>query len=182
MRRAGLLLLLCAAGAGAQSQPGGFDQTFDGEDRPWREIEAQLPAYPRPENLFRFDPGGVTDNQYSIDIASISVDLDGVVRYSMVIRSAQGAENVSFEGIRCDTRERRLYAFGRRDGSWSRARNSRWERIEGNIAQSRYQLNLYTDFFCPEGRIAGGRQEIVDGLRRGMNWRLEDFKRGSGGN
>lgn len=181
MRGAGLLLLALAAGVAAQPQPGGFDQAFDGEDRPWREIEAQLPGYPRPENLSQFDPGGVTTNRYLIDTASISVEADGVVRYSMVIRSAQGAENVSFEGIRCDTRERRLYAFGRRDGSWSRARNSRWERIEANVAQSRHQLTLYTDFFCPEGRIVANRAEIVDGLQRGMNRRIEDLYRGGNG-
>lgn len=181
MRGAGLLLFLWAAMASAQSQPGGFDQAFDGEERPWREIEAQLPAYPRPEKLLQFDPGGATANRYFMDVASISVDPDGVVRYSVLIRSAQGAENVSFEGIRCATRERRLYAFGRRDGSWSRARNSRWERIEAHVAQSRHQMILYSDFFCPEGRIAGDRDEIVDGLRRGMNRRLEYFYRGGGG-
>jgi hypothetical protein len=181
MRRAGLLLCVWAAVASAQSQPGGFDQAFDGEERSWREIESQLPAYPRAENLFQFDPGGTTANRYLIDTASISVSPDGVVRYSMVIRSAEGAENVSFEGIRCDTRERRLYAFGRRDGSWSRARNSRWERIEANVAQSRHQLTLYKDFFCPEGRIVANREEILDGLQRGMNRQLQDLYRGGNG-
>jgi hypothetical protein len=180
-RHAGLILLLWAAGAAAQPPPGGFEEAFEGEDRPWREIEARLPAYPRPDDLLQFDAGAVTANRYYIDTASVSVDPDGVVRYSLVVRSAQGAENVSYEGIRCATRERRLYAFGRRDGSWSRARGSRWERIEANLAQAQHQIALYRDFFCPEGGIARNRDEILDGLRRGLNRRLDDFRRSTGG-
>jgi hypothetical protein len=179
MRAVGLLLLLCSAGVAAQ--PAGFDQEFEAEERPWREIEVPIPAYPRPENLIQFDAGGVTSHRHYIDTASVSVDPDGVVRYSLVARSAQGAENVSYEGIRCATRERRLYAFGRRDGSWSRARSSGWERIEANVGQFRQQMMLYRDFFCPEGGIARHRDEVLDALRRGMNWRLEDFRRGGGG-
>ena len=174
--RAALLLLFWSAAAAAQTPPGGFDQAFDGEDRPWREIEAKLPAYPRPENLVQIDAGATASSKYYVDTTSVSVDPDGVVRYSVVVRSAQGAENLSFEGIRCDTRERRLYAFGRRDGSWSKARSSRWERIEANLAQTRYQMTLYSDFFCPEGRIAGDSQEVLDGLRRGQNRRLDYFR------
>ncbi|HEX6828233.1 MAG TPA: CNP1-like family protein [Burkholderiales bacterium] len=174
--RAGLLLLLWSAAAAAQSPPGGFDQAFDGDERPWREIEAKLPAYPLPENLVKIDAGATASSRYYVDTASLSVDPDGVVRYSVVVKSAYGAESVSYEGIRCDTRERRSYAFGRPDGSWSRARSSRWERIQANLAQTRYQMTLYGDYFCPEGRIAGDRKEVLDGLRRGQNWRLDDFR------
>ena len=57
-----------------------------------------------------------------VDEASVHYGSDDVIRYTMVIVSPSGARNVTFEGMRCETGERRLYAFGRADGSWSRAK------------------------------------------------------------
>lgn len=38
---------------------------------------------------------------------------DGIVRYVLVARSSAGTESVSFEGMRCATREVRIYAAQR---------------------------------------------------------------------
>jgi hypothetical protein len=58
-----------------------------------------------------------------------------VVRYTVVVKSPAGAETVSFEGMRCESGERKLYAFGRADGQgggeWSRNRYARWDVIKG---------------------------------------------------
>ncbi len=178
-RRAWPALLLAGACAAAQAQQG-FEQEFEDENKPWREIQAQIPPYPKAENLFQVEGYPASPYRYFLDTASVSVDPDGVVRYSLVLRTPGGAENVSFEGIRCATRERRLYAFGRPDGSWSRARGSRWERIEANIRQAQHHLTLYRDFFCPDGSIVRDRDEIMSGLRLGLNPRLLEQRRDGG--
>lgn len=148
------------------TQWGRFDGDFDNE-KPWVEIEAQLPPYPKDENLLPFFVSAATDNQFFVDSASISVSGDGVVRYTLIVKSSAGAANVSFEGIRCASHERRLYAFGRKEGSWSRARSASWEPISYKDRNRQHHV-LYDDFFCPNQIIVKDPAEAVDLLKRGF--------------
>ncbi|MDZ7584627.1 MAG: CNP1-like family protein [Thiobacillus sp.] len=143
---------------------GQFDFEFENE-KPWVELSAQLPPPPKPENLVGFDVSPATQNRYFVDTASISVGEDKVVRYSVVIEAAGGAKNVSFEGMRCATGERRLYAYGQPDGSWSKARNGRWEGIKFRSLLS-YHKALYEDHFCPDGINVRNASEAVRSLQR----------------
>lgn len=146
LQGATLLLLMLAAAPGV-AQWKDWDYDLDQEKKPWEELQTQLPAHPKPENLLRFDLGSNTANRYFIDAASVSVGEDGVVRYTLVIRGGGGATNVSFEGIRCKTREVRVYAFGRPDNQWSRARNAGWRAIEPREVNG-YHYALLRDYFC----------------------------------
>lgn len=149
----------------AYAEWGQFDFEFENE-KPWVELAAQLPPPPKPENLVEFDVSPATQNTYFVDTASISVGEDKVVRYSVVIEAAGGAKNVSFEGMRCATGERRLYAYGQPDGNWSRARNAQWQGIKFRSVRS-YQKALYEDHFCPDGINVRNANEAVNSLRRG---------------
>ncbi|MDP2265005.1 MAG: CNP1-like family protein, partial [Thiobacillus sp.] len=61
--------------------------------------------------------------------------------------------------------ERRLYAYGHPDGTWSKARNAGWEGIKLRSLLS-YQKALYEDHFCPDGiRVRDGK-EAVRNLRQ----------------
>lgn len=165
MKRRWFAALLFAA---ALCQAADFDADFDEEKKAWKEIEAKIPAYPKPENLLPFYVSPTTRHRYLVDGASVSVGEDDVVRYALVVKTEGGATNVSYEGIRCATRERRLYAFGRPDHTWSRARNAKWERIE-QAAQSQHQWILYSDFFCPDLEIVKTPQEGVAALKAGRH-------------
>ncbi len=153
--------LMAVAGAHAQSQ---FEQDFDDKDKPWQEVEVQLPAAPKADNLVSFYVSPTTTQHFAIDVSSISLGSDGVVRYTLVATSSTGARNVSYEGIRCQTFERKLYAFGRDDGHWSRSRRDQWERIYDN-AVNRQQAALAQDFFCQETMVAGKAEDMVARLR-----------------
>ena len=142
-----LLCLLTLAACAAQKPVKGFDSDFD-SDKSWAELQVQLPAYPKAENLLPFDAGPASHNLHYIDAPSIVVGEDGIVRYTLVIKSPEGAVNVSYEGMRCATdavresarlkilifkfqiSEKRLYAIGRDDRTWERARESKWEELE----------------------------------------------------
>lgn len=145
-----------------------WSMDFEGEfeqDKPWVEVAAQLPPYPKAENLIPFNVSSATNNRFFVDAASISVGGDKVVRYTVVVEAARGAKNVSFEGLRCESGERRLYAYGHPDGSWSKARNAGWEPIKFRSLLS-YQKALFEDHFCPNGiRVKDGK-EAVQNLRR----------------
>jgi len=142
-----------------------FDIEFEA-DKPWVELAAQLPPYPQTENLLEFNVSSATRNRHYVDAASISVGSDKVVRYTVVIESAGGARNVAFEGMRCATGERRLYAYGRPDGSWSKARNAGWEDIKFRSLLS-YHKALYEDHFCPDGINVRDPSVAVRNLKRG---------------
>lgn len=96
----------------------GHAQTSD--DAPAPEAPLQLPAAPQSAALLPFATSADADFRFAVDPASLSVGADGVVRYTLVASSRRGgARNVSYEGIRCETLETRVYAYGRPDGSWN---------------------------------------------------------------
>ena len=142
------------------------DDDFDDEAKPWQEIEVQLPAFPDEANLIPFTVSAATDNKFLIDANSLSVGADEVIRYTLVVVSSAGARNISYEGMRCSTVERRIYALGRPDQTWSKARTSKWSKIQGGANNP--HVELYRNFFCTVGakpiRNAGDAREV---LRRG---------------
>ncbi|MEN3297670.1 MAG: hypothetical protein V7642_6923 [Burkholderiales bacterium] len=151
------------AGTAAYAQ-GGFEEDFDDKDKPWQEIAVQLPPAPVAGNLLPFYVSPTATQTFAIDAKSVTLGADGVVRYTLVTNSAQGATNVSYEGIRCMSFERKLYAFGRPDGSWSRSRRDQWEPISsGNV--NRQHAALAKDYFCLEKTVAGKTEEMVERIR-----------------
>ena len=138
--------------------------TFEPEKQ-WREGEVKIPAYPDERSLQEFSISGRTDNRFFVDPQSLSVDPDGVVRFSLVVRSNTGAENVAYEGIRCETREWKPYAFGRADRSWSAARDPQWQRVVWRSTNA-YRYVLYRDYFCPDGYPLRDTDAAVAALRR----------------
>lgn len=121
----------------------------DSEVKPWAEIEVQMPAFPEENNLIPFRVGAISDVQYFIDNESLSVGTDGVIRFALVVISPSGAQNISFEGLRCATAERRFYASGRSDKTWSKARSNKWVKIQGG-SNNQY-VELYRNYFCSVG-------------------------------
>ena len=180
------LLLLCFLPLAAYADKKGFDSEFDG-DKTWAELQVQLPAYPKAENLLLFDAGPASRNLHYIDAPSINVGEEGVVRYSLVIKSPAGAMNVSYEGMRCASgsvregagekmfefhaTEKRLYALGRDDKTWVRARVSKWEEVE-NVPQHYAQRALARYFFCPANSVVKDREEAIQALKRGSHPRV----------
>lgn len=162
-----LFAALCLFPLSAYPEWGRFEGDFDNE-KAWVELEAQLPAYPKQENWLPFFVSAASDNQFFVDAASLNVGDDGVVRYTLVVKSGAGAVNVSFEGMRCNTRERKLYAFGRADGTWAKARSSKWEPIRYQDRNRQHHM-LYDDFFCPRGIVVASPEVAVAALKRGRS-------------
>ena len=138
--------------------------TDDLENKAWDDLKTLLPSYPKDENLIAFKVDPSRPFAFFVDRGSISVVQGGPFRYTLVARSSSGASNVSYEAIRCETLERRIYAFGRADGTWAQARNTQWLPIDGS--QASQQQILASDFFCtaPSPRTA---EEAVQALIRG---------------
>jgi hypothetical protein len=161
MTAVALAAFFCAPSAFSQSR---FEEDFDDVNKPWQEVALQLPAAPSAANLIPLYVSATATQDFALDEKSLSIGPDGVIRYTMVATSPAGAKNISYEGIRCQTFEKKSYAFARADGSWARARRDQWESIVRNAA-NRQQAVLALDFFCESKSIAGNRDVILQRLR-----------------
>lgn len=131
----------------------------------WREGEVAFPAPPVDSSLREFYVSAVAENRFFVDMSTLGVGADGVVRYVLVVLTQGGARNVSFEGMRCETREWRIYASGRADGSWSKARSENWSPVR-EAAVNRHRAVLFLDYFCPGGVIVRNVGELRNAFRR----------------
>ena len=165
-----LPLLLLAASAFAQS---GITVPTREEDQ-LTEAAVVLPAYPKSENLLRF-PTNWTNHEIFLDRTTLT-SADGIVRFTLLVRSPSSAESISYEGIRCQTGEKRVYAFGRKSaagGEWSPARNSAWRPIpDGRV--NRYYFEFWRDVFC-DHKIAEERATILGHIAKGGRERRESL-------
>lgn len=171
-----LCALIAASSVGAQVDGSGvplYNRTSAEEEKPggWQENRTELPAFPRDENLVEVVVSAVATNTYLVDASTLTVGSDGVVRYVLVVQTAGGALNVSHEGIHCQERNWKLYATGRRDGTWSPARLSEWRRIENKTA-NRHHAALSREYFCPNGEIILSADEGRNALRLGKHPRV----------
>jgi hypothetical protein len=129
-----------------------------------------LPQYPRAAGLIEFtaSPGPM---RFFIDAPSLSVsEKEGVVRYSLVARSAENAENVSYEAMSCLTGQYRVQALGRADRTWA-GRAGDWRAITDN-----WHRALYREYFCPQNEPIRSAAEGVRALQQGGH----PFSRGFG--
>ncbi len=164
MKRSSLLLVLVLTMFSSVTRAADPDEDYTASS--WQELPMTLPPAPQEESLQSFYVSATTTHRFAVDGATLSVGEDGVVRYVLVVEAGGGARNVTFEGMRCETRQRRVYATGRRDGSWSKARNSDWVRIQ-DVAANRHHAALFLEYFCPGGVIVRSPQVALDLLRRG---------------
>lgn len=156
-------LLLGARAPQAQLLP---RSDFDEDKKPWKEIEAVMPAYPTADNLVAFPGGGESAHRFFLDPHSLSIGADGVVRYTLVVKTTGGATNVTYEGIRCDEREQKTYAVGQANGGWLNARNPQWRRIQHRSVNNHHGV-LYTDFLCIGREPAKNVKDVVQQLKYG---------------
>jgi hypothetical protein len=135
--------------------------------QPPKEARLELPALPQDGDLVQFYPGPVGSHRYYIDAKTLVVGQDGIVRYAMVMRTSGGATNMSYEGIRCQTREMRLYAIGYPGKGWVEAKRSNWEPIRGGRVNE-HQSFLASEYFCAEGRTPSSKSSILSAMRQGL--------------
>jgi hypothetical protein len=164
------LLLWCALmlplwGHAQPLQIFGGDEEAEKKELPERELK--LPPFPKEGSLLPFEASAANTNRFFIDADSILIGDDGVVRYTMVVKSPSGAENVSYEGIRCDTTEQKFYAFGRRDGTWSNVRAPAWRKIQYKDVNRQYGV-LYSNYFCPDGAPIRSAKDAIQRFKYGV--------------
>jgi hypothetical protein len=152
-----LLATCAAAGAAADSYR---DTPFKPDAEPeapnsvkpgrkWQEEDFALPAWPRDADLIEIKLDGSNGPlTYYIDKRSLDTGSDGVVRYTIVAKSASGARNVSLEGLRCTPKGRwKTYAYGV-DGRFTPAHMADdWQPI-GPASGDQLHYDLWRHYLC----------------------------------
>lgn len=174
--RMGLLICLCAFSLTASAQNKKGETYFDHEniaedEKTWQEKTPALPAYPDLNKLQPFYAGPATTLEFSIDPASLQIGEDEVVRYTLVVKSRQGALNISYEGLRCATLERKRYAIGHNsDKSWSPVNKPVWKRIE-YADVNRHYIALGTEYFCQQKTLTSRNpKDLLLNLKNSRNF------------
>ena len=157
------LLLLAACGS---TGPASDWERVNEEKLPAAEQQREVVPTPPAKRgeLLEFSVAATSEFRFFVDAESLSVGSDGIVRYVLVARSSEKAENVSFEGMRCATREVRIYALGR-DGAWV-GRETDWRPIPPRGVHA-WHNELYREYFCPYGEPIGSAAKAVQALRTG---------------
>ena len=156
-----LIPILCH-GASIYDEEGNWSREYVTEAPAWKEQQAELPAWPDPGRLLE-----VTVNRANfpfrvyLDPESLSIGEDRVLRYTVVVVSASGARNISFEGIRCGQRSYRRYAYGA-GAAWVPLSDEPWRPLLEDGMDS-YRYVLYRDYLCD---LTNPFQKVEDVLRR----------------
>ncbi len=177
----GLFIVGLAGGLQAQERP--FLDEVDpmqatrerAEEFEWQESRAGLPEFPRPEDLLEFDVDKAEDPfRYFIDTASIELGEDQVLRYTLVIRSERGGENIFYEGMRCETLEYKVYAYGSPSRKvFQRAPDSGWQDVRAERHQ-RHHRDLFDFYLCLHG-MPRTKDQVLDAITRPGSNVIEEF-------
>ena len=141
------------------------------EDFIWKESGDNLPDYPQKGDLLEVDgPPTHRNYQYFIDEKSLTTGADGVVRFSIVIRSPGGVDNVMYDGIRCTTEQIKHYAYGSMDMDGNKKlilkQNSNWQGFR-SVGVTGYAPILNDYYLCGHNGASLKRHEIIQNIKYG---------------
>ena len=139
----------------------------DIEEYTWEEQETEIPPYPKDENLLEFHVDSAdARSSYYIDTESLNInEKDGIVRYTLVMKLGADQKSVSYEGMKCSSREYKVYAFGGRNGEMRPATRAKWRPIRRS-GSNLYHRDLWDFYLCNDRALARGtKEQILDAFR-----------------
>ena len=144
------------------------------EEYEWEEQEANIPPYPKEENLLEFQVDAADPRyRFFIDTDSISIGRrDGVVRYTLVLDIAGGNRTVSYEGIKCSSREYRTYAMGTREREMRPVTRIKWNDVRRS-GRNLYRADLWEFYLCNDQALP---KRDVEEILRSIRFPLVDRK------
>ena len=156
-----LLIALLVAGCAPTPQMSDWEREHSQKNAV--EEAVVMPPFPRGAKLIEFPMADAGGFRFFIDGGTLSVGKDGVVRYTLVAQSPSGVRNVTYEGLRCQSAEQRLYATGRADSTWVPSRTG-WQSMQNARP---WQRALYREYFCPQKLPIRDADEGVRALQAG---------------
>ncbi len=147
----------------------------DFEELPeWKEAVTDIPPYPDEDNLLAFPVAAAGGSyEFFLDENSIKVEKDGIVRYTAVIRSRGGAENVFFEGIDCKNMEYKTYAYGQMKKTFRQTKNPQWKVIQSRGVMA-FRAELHQQYFCLIYGMSRTSEQIMEKVKGANQFQFQD--------
>jgi len=127
------------------------------------EAEVVPPPFPNRAKLIEFPIADADGFHFFVDGSTLGVEEGGIVRYVLVAQGPSGAQNVTYEALRCPAAQYRIYATGQSDRTWAPSRTT-WRPLRD---ARRWQIALYREYFCPQKVAIRDADEGVRALRAG---------------
>lgn len=132
-------------------------------DKPWAEQEQTLVPYPLQPQWLQLEMPVTIRPQIFVNTADLQLGADQVIRFSLRQSSKSGVENISREGLLCDSRSYRSYAFGDPvNKRWISSQNSQWRKLDINDQLRRELITI----MCPQGWTPPTAEEISTNLQK----------------
>lgn len=145
-----------------------FAMAADDDEAPWQEKATAAPQKFSIDKLQPFTVSPDSSLAFGIDPETLTVGEDWVVRYVMVARSASGALNVLYEGIRCQSAEVKTYArWDNNRSAWHTPSNTEWKPLSSSGA-TRPAMILAKEGLCNGDSVNGNPRKMLATLKTGM--------------
>jgi len=147
---------------GDEDDSNGYDSSGD---KPWQEgVVKQIPPLPADGQLLQVPIDALPQGlKLFLDKRSLHLsDKDQTLRFWVVIRSPAGAYNATYEGLRCDTGEFKIYAYGRQHANPQvrLAPKPVWHPI-GVLPGDHFRRELAKDYLC-DGPTPRTPRDIIE--------------------
>lgn len=129
-----------------------YGHVFDNE-KPWEESELTLPEQAvLPDRHIELYVNQTYTNRAFVHLPVVLAD-DGSLRLGITIRTPNGTDNHSYEGIRCLDHHHKTYAFaGGSSNSWHIPRQSTWQHFDSYRSAADPARARLMRIFCEDGR------------------------------
>lgn len=128
----------------------------------WAEVEQALSSYPAKPEWLQLDMPVTVRPAIFVDLSDLQPGSDQVIRFTLRQTSKSGVENISREGLHCDQRSYRSYAFGDTvNQRWIESKNPQWRKIEATDYLRRELIAA----MCPEGWMPQSKDALLANLK-----------------
>lgn len=131
----------------------------------WKESAVTLPAYPADADLIEVPAAAGDTLRVFVDRKSVSRAADWVLRFTLVVQTASGVRNVFHDGLRCETREYKTYAYGSADRQLAPSGISSWQPIT-YFPTNAFRHRLRVHYACDDTGRARSPEEFLNELKR----------------
>ena len=153
----------CLAASVLLAGSASFGQLFP-QNPDWRESDIPPPPAFDLNRLIKVPAPQGSSLKYGIDPSTLTTTPEGIVRYVIVASSADGGQNVMYEGIRCSTAQHRVYARYSAATGWTVLPESDWKPLY-NAAASRHAVTLSEAGVCKDRAVNRSASYIVRTLK-----------------
>ena len=143
----------------------------------WKESSTDLPMVATKNDFSLYQTQSRTGFKFYVDVSSVSVGEDGVVRMILLAISPRGSVNITYEGFRCETNAYKIYAATWAfDKEWTLSKRSNWQVSNSNTPNS-YRSDLLNYYICAGIRKSGNEKDLKTLLKKGKMIKHDGMKR-----